>query len=74
MPVFHHQDQVGVADRRESMGNDETGPIGTERRHGVCTSSSVRVSTELVASSRIRTAGSARKARVMVVSCFSPSH
>jgi hypothetical protein len=38
-----------------------------------CTSSSVRVSTELVASSRISSAGFARKARAMVMSCFSPA-
>ena len=36
-------------------------------------STSVRVSTELVASSRIRIVGSARKARAMVSSCFSPA-
>ena len=36
-------------------------------------STSVRVSTELVASSRMRMAGSARKARAMVRSCFSPA-
>ncbi len=36
-------------------------------------SSSVRVSTELVASSRMRMAGSARKARAMVISCRSPA-
>ena len=35
-------------------------------------STSVRVSTELVASSRIRMSGSARNARAMVSSCFSP--
>ena len=35
-------------------------------------STSVRVSTELVASSRIRIAGSARNARAIVISCFSP--
>ena len=38
-----------------------------------CTSTSVRVSTELVASSRIRIDGSARNARAMVISCFSPA-
>ena len=37
------------------------------------TSTSVRVSTELVASSKINSAGSARKARAMVISCFSPA-
>ncbi len=36
-------------------------------------STSVRVSTELVASSRIRMAGSERNARAMVSSCFSPA-
>jgi hypothetical protein len=37
-----------------------------------CTSTSVRVSTELVASSRISSDGSARNARAIVISCFSP--
>ena len=36
-------------------------------------STSVRVSTELVASSRIRIVGSARNARAIVRSCFSPA-
>jgi hypothetical protein len=36
-------------------------------------STSVRVSTELVASSRMRMAGSARNARAIVSSCFSPA-
>jgi len=36
-------------------------------------STSVRVSTELVASSRIRISGSARNARAIVRSCFSPA-
>jgi hypothetical protein len=36
-------------------------------------STSVRVSTELVASSRIRMLGSARNARAIVISCFSPA-
>ncbi len=36
-------------------------------------STSVRVSTELVASSRTRITGSERKARAMVTSCFSPA-
>ncbi|MNY76233.1 hypothetical protein D3C86_2157490 [compost metagenome] len=38
-----------------------------------CTSSSVRVSTELVASSRISSDGLATNARAMVMSCFSPA-
>ena len=38
-----------------------------------CSSSSVRVSTELVASSRISSAGSARNARAIVTSCRSPA-
>ncbi len=36
-------------------------------------STSVRVSTELVASSRTRIDGLARKALAMVISCFSPA-
>ena len=38
-----------------------------------CTSTSVRVSTLEVASSRISRLGRARKARAMVTSCFSPA-
>ena len=38
-----------------------------------CTKTSVRVSTELVASSRINTDGWDRNARAMVKSCFSPA-
>ena len=38
-----------------------------------CTSTSVRVSTELVASSRMSTLGLARNARAIVSSCFSPA-
>ncbi|CAH0285828.1 hypothetical protein SRABI26_04076 [Arthrobacter sp. Bi26] len=37
------------------------------------TRASVRVSTELVASSRISSDGFATKARAMVISCFSPA-
>ena len=37
------------------------------------TSSSVRVSTEVVASSRMSSAGSATNARAIVTSCFSPA-
>ena len=37
------------------------------------TRTSVRVSTELVASSRISSEGSATNARAMVMSCFSPA-
>jgi hypothetical protein len=38
-----------------------------------CTSTSVRVSTELVASSRISSDGFDRNARAIVMSCFSPA-
>ena len=38
-----------------------------------CTSSSVRVSTALVASSRISSDGWAMNARAMVISCFCPA-
>ncbi len=38
-----------------------------------CTSTSVRVSTELVASSRMSSDGSDRNARAMVMSCRSPA-
>ena len=38
-----------------------------------CTSRSVRVSTDDVASSRMSRSGSDRNARAMVTSCFSPA-
>lgn len=31
--VFHHRDQVGVADRGEAMGDDETGAVRAQRGH-----------------------------------------
>ena len=71
--VLHHQDQVGVADRRQPVRDHEADVRPLRSAVIACwMSSSVRVSTELVASSRISIAGSARNARAMVMSCFSP--
>ena len=55
LAVLHHEDDVGAADGRQAVGDHEAGAV---RRAGafiaswICTS--VRVSTELVASSRMR--------------------
>ena len=49
--------------------------VRSERRFDIAcwSSSSVRVSTDEVASSRMSSAGSERKARAMVMSCRSPA-
>ncbi len=31
--VFHHQDQVGISDRRQAVGEDKAGAFGASRRH-----------------------------------------
>ena len=55
------------------MRDDEARPVVRSAAIACWTSTSVRVSTEVVASSRISSAGSARNARAMVMSCFSPA-
>ena len=35
LAVLHHQDHVGIPDRGEPVGDDEAGPIGPQRRHGM---------------------------------------
>jgi hypothetical protein len=72
-PRLHDEDDVGVADRREPVRDDEGRPVRAQRPIACCTSSSVRVSTDEVASSRMSSAGSERNARAMVMSCFSPA-
>jgi hypothetical protein len=56
--VLHDEDEVGVADRREAVGDDEL--VRSERSAAIAcwTSNSVRVSTDDVASSRMSSAGS----------------
>jgi hypothetical protein len=73
-PVLHDEDdEVGVADRREPVGDDERRAVRRSAAIACCTSNSVRVSTDDVASSRMSSAGSERNARAMVMSCFSPA-
>ena len=60
-----------MVDSRWAMTNVVRPSIS--RRIARWMSTSVRVSTELVASSRMSIGGSARNARAMVSSCFSPA-
>ena len=56
----HDQNQIGMADRRQTMGDDEARAIAAQRPIACCTLGAV--STELVASSRISTLGRPRNA------------
>ena len=60
-----------IVDRRCAITND----VRPSRSAAIacCSSSSVRVSTDEVASSRISTDGCATNARAIVMSCFSPA-
>ena len=60
-----------MVDRRWAITNDVR-PLRSAAI-AFCSSSSVRVSTDDVASSRISSSGSDKKARAMVMSCFSPA-
>src|SRR5579862_9769057 len=60
--VLHHEDDVGAADGRQAVRDHEAGAVLAQRFMASWMSTSVRVSTELVASSRIRIDRSARKA------------
>jgi hypothetical protein len=60
-----------IVDSRCAMTNDVRPRISPVMARWMSTS--VRVSTDEVASSRIRIGGSARKARAIVSSCFSPA-
>ena len=74
LAVLEDDDQVGVADRREPVGDDERGPAVQQRARSACSIfRSVPMSTELVASSRIRMRGSASSARANATSCRWPS-
>ena len=64
--VVHHEDGVGVPDGRQPVGDDEARAARIRRAIARWMRTSVRVSTELVASSRIRIGGSARNARAIV--------
>ena len=68
--VFHYQYKICISDGGESVGDYEAGSAFHEVIHGFWIWTSVLVSTELVASSRIRIFGSARMALAIVRSCF----
>jgi len=61
-PVVHHQDGVRPPNGREAVGDDEAGSARISPAIACWMSTSVRVSTELVASSRMRICGSAMTA------------
>ena len=52
--VPQDQDEIGIADGGQPVRDHETGPLRVSRSMAFCVMSSVRVSTEDVASSRIR--------------------
>ena len=71
--LLHDHDAVRVLDCGKPMGNDKGGPsLSSGRPSPACTSFSVLVSMEEVASSRIRAGGSATAARAMASSCRCP--
>jgi hypothetical protein len=70
--VFHHEDAIGVSDRRESVRDDDARSSREQAVDGALYQASVSVSTELVASSRIMMRGSATSARARLMSCFCP--
>jgi hypothetical protein len=73
LAVLEHDDQVGVADRREAVGDDERGPAREQPVQRLLDRRSVPMSTDDVASSRMRIRGSARSARANATSCRWPS-
>ena len=74
LPVLEHDDQVGAADRREAVGDDERGAPGEQQRRAPRSiRRSVPMSTDEVASSRIRMRGSASSARANATSWRWPS-
>ena len=65
LPVLQHHDRIGVADCRKPVGDDKGRPIAISRCMPCSMCFSVRVSTELVASSRIRIGALETAARAM---------
>ena len=62
--VVEYEYQVRIADSAEATGHDEVCPALREALQSCCSRAGVIVSTELVASSRMRILGLARKAAV----------
>jgi hypothetical protein len=71
-PVVHDDDRVGVSVRGQPVGDDKLVRPCRRRAMASWMRTSVRVSTLLVASSRMRIGGLARNARAIVSSCFCP--
>ena len=70
--VVEHGDAVGVADRRQPVGDDDRRASGSAVSRAAWTWASFSLSRWLVASSRIITAGSLSSSRAMAMRCFSP--
>ena len=70
--VLEHQDQVGVADGRQPVGDHERRAARDSSSSASCTARSVSTSSALVASSSTITGGSRRIARAIARRCFSP--
>ena len=72
LAVLQHHDGVGVADGGQPVCNHKDVRPSISRSIPFSIRASVRVSMELVASSRISTGGSATAARAMASSCRWP--
>ena len=71
--VLEHQHPVGDLHRREPVRDDHRGPVGQDRAQRPLHQPLRGTSSELVASSRMSTSGSARKARANATSCRCPA-
>jgi len=69
---IEHHDLIGVDHGRQAVGDDEAGAALATSRSVSWIAASVRLSSALVASSRIRIGGSLSKVRAMATRCFSP--
>ena len=72
LAFVHDEDGVCGLDGGEAVGDEDAGAAGDHAGEGGRTRSSVSVSTELVASSRMRMPGSWARARAKEMSCFWP--
>jgi hypothetical protein len=72
LPGVDHQDAIRPHDRAQAVGHDERRAAFQQFSSELCTSSSVPVSTALVASSSMKMRGSARNARVKQINCRWP--
>ena len=71
--LVEHDDLVGVDHGRQAVGDDDRGAAARRRRSSVSwIAASVRLSSALVASSRIRIGGFLSRVRAIATRCFSP--